>query len=486
MRLVRHCCRLSFVFLITLLAWHGIWSASIAQAGDTGPTEWSSPVNFSESPDMVSTNPVLICDPGQNTHALWTENDGQQMSVYYRTDRTGAWSAKNDILSAQSITFLDAAITPDGTLHLVWVNGTDLMYTSAPLQYADDARQWQPSRLLIGGLGATTGVMSGAGTIRSDQHGRLNVIIARKDDVIAQSHTLYYLQSDDNGNSWSDPVPVATLVAPEPSYVLGGLALDQIGRIHVAWDLRSMEYASFSQLGYLRSVDGGLSWSEPVSLATGSRPFGVAMPAAFAFGENEIHLTWDVPDRLHKFSSDGGNTWSASAPIMDLGAAFGGYNKLAKDSAGILHVISAVGEGVFHATWNGSGWNPKEAVDTRSFDPHGQQFVICQGNRLHVAYYDRTGENEIWYLIKTTNAPELARAAITTSEAAPTAIPLVVTEPSVTPTRSTATPLPNSSQDGLRNSSPTSSGVLPMIIGVAPAGLLVIGVVIANMARRRH
>lgn len=460
----------------------------MAGASNMGPTEWSAPVDFSESPEIVSTNPILICDSGQNTHAMWAENDDQQMRVYYRTDRTGAWSVKNDILSAQSIAFLDAAITPNGTLHLVWVNGNtaDLMYTSAPLQFAGDARRWQPSRLLISGLGATTSVMSGAGTIRSDQNGRLNVIIARKDDESAQSHTLYYLHSDDNGTSWSEPATVATLVAPEPSYVFGGVALDQIGRIHVAWDMRSMQYASFSQLGYLRSVDGGISWSESVLLATGSRPFGVAMLAVFAFGKDEIHLTWDTPDRLHRWSQDGGDTWSAPVPIMALGAAFGGFNKLAKDSAGTLHVISAVGNGVYHATWNGSGWNPKEAVDTRSFDPHGQQFVICQGNRLHVAYYDRTGENEIWYSTKITNASELVRTVITASEATPTATPLVVPEPSITPTTSTATPPPNSSQEGTPNSSPTSSGMLPMIIGVAPAGLLVIGVVIARLARRRH
>ena len=95
--------------------------------------------------------------------------------------------------------------------------------------------------------------------------------------------------------------------------------------------------------------------------------------------------------------------------IIELGAAFGGINQLAKDSAGVLHAITAVGDGVFHSIWKNGAWGPGEALDKRFIDPHGQQLVVCQGNRLHVAYYDRTGENEIWYASKTTDAAEIAR-----------------------------------------------------------------------------
>ena len=136
---------------------------------------------------------------------------------------------------------------------------------------------------------------------------------------------------------------------------------------------------------------------------------------------------------------------------------------------------SPVGDGVYHAVWNGNGWNPPESPDTRPFDPHGQQLVVCQGNRLHVADDDRTAENEIWYASKITKAPELACVAIPISDAAPTSAPVLTSEPSVTPAASTATPPPSVTREAAPKSSTPSSGRLsPTLIGIASAGLLVI------------
>lgn len=452
-------------------------------------SEWSPPIDFSNVRDLFSYAPVLLCDKNQNTHIFWVEGADQQDVIYYSNDIDGDWTVPNDILTAPSVNLLDAAIVLDSRVHLVWVTGHlgELVYTNTAIPNARDPRGWASPRSLDSDVNVSSNVYGGGNTLYADSAELLHLVYSKPNDPENLSNSLYYIRSEDNGDSWSRPSQVVTVLAPEPSSMTGNLAVDEMGRLHIAWEVRSYEYASFSRLGYIRSTDSGNTWGSEMELANGSRPFGVAMAAVFAFGGDEVHLTWDTPDRLHRWSQDGGDTWSAPVPIMGLGAAFGGFNKLAKDSAGTLHVISAVGNGVYHATWNGGGWNPKEAVETRSFDPHGQQFVICQGNRLHVAYYDRTGENEIWYSTKTTNAPELVRTAITASEAAPTATPLVVTKSSTTPMRSAATPLPNISLERTHDFSSTSSGMLvPTIAGVASAGLLVISVIIARLARRRR
>ena len=229
------------------------------------------------------------------------------------------------------------------------------------------------------------------------------------------------MRSNDHGASWSDPVRIASVTAPVPSWLDGGIQVDGKGRFHLYYTVRSMEYGVYSMLVYIRSVDQGVTWNTPLKIAgseaqPGVFNQGVSQLAAFTFGDDEVHLTWDEPERRHMWSLDGGNTWSQPVAIMRLGAAFGGVNQLAKDSTGLLHVVSAVGDGVYHATWDGQTWSPPEAIDQRFIDPHHQNLVICQGNELHVVYDDRTGEHEIWYSTKSTQAPQIQREPIPTPQ----------------------------------------------------------------------
>jgi hypothetical protein len=448
---------------------------------------WSPPVDFSNTPDSFSDSPILLCDKNQNLHALWFERADPQSLVYYRTDADGTWSPPRDVLAVAQMRYMDGTTTPDGILHLVWVGALtrDLRYAQAPLDSAWDPRQWAEPTTLATGLEVGSNVYGGGGTIAADQAGHLHIVYAVPDSSERLSHTIYYIRSDDGAASWSPPVAVQSVTTPEPADLFASIAVDGAGRIHVAWSLRSDAYASYSRLGYIRSPDGGITWVNPREIAVGAPPFGAAMLGVFAFGDDEIHLTWDTPDRLHQWSKDGGVTWSAPVPIMTLGAAFGGFNKLAKDGAGTLHVVAAAGEGVFHATWNGSAWTPKEAVDTRAFDPHGQQIAVCQGNRAHIAYFDRTAENEIWYSSRTIDAPQISRAPIIVSEGAPKPTAPAGTGRSATPASPTPAP-DNPQKPGPAEASPSPvAGMLsPAIVGAAASGLLVIAVVIAKLARR--
>lgn len=451
-------------------------------------SEWSPPINFSRAGDLISNTPVLLCDANQNTHMFWVERTDEQAYIYYSSDASGNWREPIDILVAPRVNLLDAAITPSLQAHLVWAtgNGGALVYTNAPLAEAGDPRSWSSPRTLVSDINAMSDVYGGGNTLFADSNGMLHLVYSQPNDAERFSNSLYYIRSENGGTTWSDPTLITTLVAPETSSMSGNIAVDNTGRLHVAWDVRSDQYGSFSQLGYVRSMDSGKTWGHAFDLAIGSPPFGAAMAAVFAFGDNEVHLTWDIPDRLHRWSTDGGETWSGPIPIMSLGAAYGGFNKLAKDSAGTLHVIAAVGNGVYHASWNGT-WNPAQAIELRESDPHGQQFVICKGNQLHVAYYDRTGENEIWYSTKPTNAPEIARTAIKASEASPISIP-TVKEPSPKTLVLAATQPPDNAEQKTQHpsSSPRPKVFAPMIVGVVPSALLVIGVMVARLAQRRR
>lgn len=409
----------------------------LAQDGETG---WTTPINISEVPDLFSDSPALLCDKYENLHVIWIERDDEHAYIYYRHRSETGWSEPNSIHAPESIKFLDGVIAGDDVLHLLWfTNDGRVEYSLSAIQDAGDARKWSIPLTLADGVGPHRHVFGGGGSIGVDPNDSLYVVFSKPEDATNRAHTLYYIQSSDGGQVWSAPVPVFSMNAAVPVSLFGSIKVDADAQLHVVWEIRSLEYGLYSQVGYMRSQDAGFSWDPPILLAESDGFPGVAMPAVFVFGKNEVHLTWDTPARLHQWSSDGGETWSEPVLIMAAGAAFGGFNQLAIDSSGTLHVVSAEVAGVFHATWDGTGWIGRETVDSGDFDPHLQQLEVCEGNRLHVVYADLYGLNEIWYSARTIRGEHRAAVPIPdlrTSVAAESGSgdqPEVIASPNLTP-----------------------------------------------------
>lgn len=129
-----------------------------------------------------------------------------------------------------------------------------------------------------------------------------------------------------------------------PSFITVQLVVDGRGRFHVVYTVRSYTYGEYSLLGYIRSIDAGEHWDFPLTFPESTTFQGVANNAIYAVDNDEIHLTYNIPQRLHQWSNDGGGTWNQPIPIVngvELGAAFGGYNQLVEDGSGTLHVVFA-------------------------------------------------------------------------------------------------------------------------------------------------
>jgi hypothetical protein len=183
-------------------------------------------------------------------------------------------------------------------------------------------------------------------------------------------------------------------------------------RIHVGLTQRSGAYGVFYEAGYVRSEDGGETWDPYVTIDDTSGTFqGVEWIAPYTFGDDEVHLTWHDPRRLHIQSMNGGKTWSTPEEIMALGTARWS-NHLAKDSSNRLYAVIAWSDGVYVVGRDDTGWGVPEQVDDRKIDPHGQHIVACQGNQLGVFYYDRTGDTSVWYSNRLVDAPHISRKPI--------------------------------------------------------------------------
>ena len=353
-------------------------SQEIALGQSTG---WTTPVNFSQQPDTYSSVPNILCDQYQNLHVFWgerLETTGAPKSVlFYKQYLGGSWSLPVDPLITTRFEEVHAAITPDNLIHLVWANSDfEIMYLTAALGAATQIRQWAKPVILENNAYDSNIVVDNTGIL---------YVIYTTSDTDALSHGIYYIFSVNSGKTWSLSKTIMELVTPVASTVNAQLAVDGRGRLHVVYTVRSYTYGEYSVIGYMRSIDAGGHWEYPLTFPEASSFQGVAKIAAYTFGDDEIHLTYDIPARVHQWSYDGGETWSSVIPIVngiELGAAFGGFNQLVKDNSGVLHVVFAESRGVFHSTWNGLDWSIAELIDAPAFDPHGQTIAICQRESL--------------------------------------------------------------------------------------------------------
>jgi hypothetical protein len=388
--------------------------AQAPSSGWTTPEDISAPISAGN--DLFG---MLICDPNQNLHILWGKSDSYGSEIYYRTDAAGALSVPIDVLALPDslAVRLGAAITPDWTLHVIWQNGYirgDVYYSKVPLAEAGNPHAWDAPRLILSQVDS-------AG-ILPDNSGSLHLIYGVS-DAAGLTNSIYHMRSDDGGLSWSQPTLIYEM-SSVPSTIGASAAFDAAGRMHVGITIRSQEYGVYSELGYIRSLDGGQTWQPYQVIARQSEATpNVSVIAVWVFGADEIHITYHDPRRMHMWSNDGGATWSNPIQIIELGAGFGGANGLAKDSAGVLRAVTGVANGVYVSTFADSQWGAPEQIENRSMDPHGQQLVVCQGNQLHVMYDDRVlKDTTVWYSHKQVNAPHIEQSPIPTQVARTNAI----------------------------------------------------------------
>jgi hypothetical protein len=283
-----------------------------------------------------------------------------------------------------------------------------LYYSRAPITDAGNAQNWLTPQVL------DNNVFNSSVQVTPD--GSVHIIYDRTDEDQLY-HEVIHIKSEDDGIAWSDPMVIFSTTFSEEAYIRLETAVDTRGRVHVGLTLRSTDYGVFSEVGYIRSDENVEEWSEYARIQNIASAWqGVEWIAPYAFGDNEIHLTWHDPQRLHMWSSDGGVTWSEPDLIMGLGAAFGGPNKLVQDNSGNMYAILAEFNDLYSVPWDEQQWGNPEPLAALPIDPHGQYITVCQGNQLHVTYYDRTGPLTAWYSFKQVDAPHIPRQPFTADE----------------------------------------------------------------------
>jgi hypothetical protein len=178
-------------------------------------------------------------------------------------------------------------------------------------------------------------------------------------EIYVSPGTVFYIKSADGGATWSEPRAVS---APAQSQVVAAnaqIAVANSGRLHVVWTEMIEDFPP-SGVFYASSDDQGQTWSAPQMVA--GRGYGW-IGVGLEDDERLVHLVWtgtgDVAGKYHAISTNGGLTWSQPEQILYGWWGFLGFPVFALDSADNLHL--SIGASRSFASqgqeWLGDPWS---------------------------------------------------------------------------------------------------------------------------------
>lgn len=405
--------------LLALLSWALFVLPGTTHAQTPG---WSEPLYLFETEGRASEAEIAV-DPSGVVHVFWAyaapgkDDTGANQAIYYSHKKGDTWSEPLDVLvSPRERVARMHAVQADsqGYLHIVWSGGDTLYYSHAYAPQASSAGGWITPVPLISGASATEPAIVVGST------GEIYVLWTQANSGLA------FASSPDGGQNWSTPKIIFVADGGDGLARWGRIAIDDSARIHVAFTYTindsSARYGRIDAnlLYYLRSEDQGTTWSEPI-LMTPDPDFGEINVATC--GDDVVHLVWNGragrTGRYHRYSLDGGDTWSdvaevlAPAPQNPIGTGgLTGFPVMVCDSTKAIHMVTATGSGMYSFMWRGGAWTPPEYASRRvvgggvtgSTESIEQpSLALSQGNQLHLVFHD--GFERIWYVTRKVDAP---------------------------------------------------------------------------------
>ena len=296
-----------------------------------------------ESIELVTTEDGLI-------HAFF--NKPQDPAIYYTYWDGELWSRIAQALKVPDgeAGELGTAVGSGNQLFVIArSNKGSLYFSRATSGDAATESNWStPARLEIdhdGEVGSISVARDTAGTIHIAYSVPLN-----------EKRGIYLIQSDDQGSIWSEPIQVFDGAAAGFDLVsTPSLLVAPNGSFHIIWKEQSIQGEGNPQplsLYYVQSEDGGHTFSEPRLLV--EEP--VAWRELVADDKGNLHLLWQPQDTLttvwDQVSMDGGRSWELPRGLPTEGSAVA----IMLDFMDQLHLVDVRKDSLGHWLWDGSRW----------------------------------------------------------------------------------------------------------------------------------
>lgn len=403
-----HAAAVRAMFLLMILLGLALLMGSGQGADAQTDERWSTPVNLSES-STASYYPDVTVDSAGHVYVVWGEfskdQGGWPDQLMFRMWDGQTWSPANDIALWGHLPQI--GVDSQGRLHLlrvtqgVWPNpGWALSYTHVWAQENPSAAQtWTPDR--------NVGIYHPYWpAMIIDSQDRIHVVftdapnygeeraVDEKNLCITNCEGIFYTHSVDGGVSWSEPIQLDT---PHTDAGAPRLAVDGHANVYAIWpDVDANETVPhFETISFSYSADGGVTWSTPSQIATGDVGHGQAQVAVDSAGT--VYVVWRYAQSVgagnvaYVTSSDRGENWS---PVQILPVASDGAYSfgLAVDSADNLHLVMPAGATVLQFVCPPGGqWSAPTAISENpcSAASADAELVVSQGNHLHAVWYER-------------------------------------------------------------------------------------------------
>ena len=291
-----------------------------------------------------SSLPAAATDSNNNIHVIWQDSSPLNYELYYKKSTDGGinWTGGKRLTWNPSYSAEPAlAIDSSDTIHTVWEDNSPGYSQIFYKRSTDGGATWITKRL------SWTSGDSHHPDLATDSNDHIYVVYR---DNGPGNYEIYYRKSTDGGASWTGTQRLTW--NPRLSYS-PAIAIDSSNNIHLAWHENVDEYSTNYEVFYMKSMDGGATWTPARRLTWNS---GLSEASAIAADTSDnIYIAWqDGPptnrEIYYKKSTDGGATWATK--------------KL---------------------TWNsGNSCSPDITIDA--------------SDRIHIAWYDYTpGNAEIFY-----------------------------------------------------------------------------------------
>ncbi|MCI0549851.1 MAG: glycoside hydrolase [Anaerolineae bacterium] len=326
-------------------------------------------ISGSEKPEKISGFTSMSDNVGY-VHAVWIQSEvGEVISpikkiVYARWDGR-QWSNPSPVITLSDRIPVHLSLTVDSNerLLLTWLDKStgDILFSWAKLDKATSASEWALPRILPSPSQINTHpdlVVDGAG--------RIAVVYAVP---VNENRGVYVVQSSDGGDTWSlpqrafDAVSAAWERVEQPRVCLGSE-----GELHLSFAKSSERVGQPAGLYYVRSSDGGVTWSDAQALTEEL----IHWQQIVCSSDGTVHVLWQEFDglvfaNLSRVSLDSGGTWGQSNAITGVNPSVSNV-AVAMNAGDSLHFIQLFEKtGVYTAnqenvtlqdlSWDGSRWN---------------------------------------------------------------------------------------------------------------------------------
>ncbi len=363
---------------------------------------WSEAVNISSSGS--SSSPSFVITPEGIIHVYWLDDFDDLMYAQFDGEN---WSAPVKVSAPNELYIPRLVLGENNQIHAFWLDADgNLFYNRATGNNLSNPGIWSGSVLLSNGIAEFDALVASDGSI--------HLTFIQSTDDENRPAGVYYQKSTTAGASWQSPVLIyasrylRSLEAGSANVQIAATSNEAATQLFLAWDNRLLKTVYFA-----RSLDGGENWEAPIEIASQKTRASATTPYNIQIGisGNQIILVYQDGQpgfscaQSFQFSEDAGTSWSTPKRMMEDVPGCATSNQLLEFNQYLL-LTTVNRDQVSLTAWDGLRWSKSQqqsemlqVIDpsTRSILTLNQQQVLVDNDGYLNLIGSDLEQRDIWW-----------------------------------------------------------------------------------------